>query len=55
MMEYLIAKARIDELLKEAETERMLNQVKKQIRVIRGSNVNNQKTAEQTRHSKTHV
>lgn len=55
MLEYLIVKARLDELLREAEAERMLKQAKKQIKIIKGSNVDDQKVNEQAKRSKVHV
>ncbi|MGJ8455643.1 hypothetical protein ACSFC1_10095 [Pseudothermotoga sp. U03pept] len=55
MLEYLIAKARIDELLREAESERMLNQVKKEIKVLKGSNVEKEESKKEKKHSKVHV
>lgn len=55
MLEYLIAKARLEELLREAEAERILKQAKKQIRIIKGSNVDDQKVNEQAKRSKVHV
>lgn len=55
MLEYLIVKARLDELLREAENERMLKQAKKQIKVIKGSNVDDQKANEQVKRSKVHA
>ena len=54
MLEYLIAKARHDELLREAEAERMLKQAKEQIKVIKGSNVDTKKTEEQRKRSMVH-
>lgn len=55
MLEYLIAKARLDELLREAEAERMLKQAKKQIKVIKGSNVDGKKIDGQKKRSRIHV
>lgn len=55
MLEYLIAKARLDELLREAEAERTLKQAKKQIKVIKGSNVEDQKVDEHSKRSKVRV
>lgn len=55
MLEYLIAKARLDDLLREAEAERMLKQAKKQIKVIKGSNVDGKKVDGQTKRSRIHV
>ncbi len=54
MLEYLIAKARHDELLREAEAERMLKQAKEQIKVIKGSNVDTKKAEEQRKRSMVH-
>lgn len=52
MLEYLLAKARLNELLKEAEAVRMLRQIKKQVKVIKGSNVDGQKVDEQKKRSR---
>jgi|GEM_PF-806475 len=55
MLEYLVAKARIDELLKEAEAERMMKQIKKEIKVLKGSNVESEENKKEKKHSKVHV
>jgi len=54
MLEYLIAKTRQDELLREAEAERMLKQAKEQVKVIKGSNVDTKKAEEQRKRSMVH-
>jgi len=55
MLEYLIAKTRQDELLREAEAERMLKQAKEQVKVIKGSNVDTKKAEEQRKRSMVHT
>lgn len=39
MLEYMLAKIRHEELLKEAEKERMIRETQKQVKVVYGSNV----------------
>ncbi|GAB4318793.1 MULTISPECIES: hypothetical protein [Pseudothermotoga] len=54
MLEYLLAKARLDELLREAETERMLKKAK-DIKVIEGSNIDKNEVQQRKDRSKARL
>ncbi|MCS7174616.1 MAG: hypothetical protein NZ875_02540 [Pseudothermotoga sp.] len=54
MMEYLLAKIRWEELIKEAERERLLKTTKNQFKVLFGSNTQDEK-AKQDEKSKINV